>query len=175
MLDVDALPIDSVLIDGDTHYSTYREALVEHLFAGAVMSHVWLRGFQRVEMLTSRVDDAGYDLLLEANGVIRHIQLKSSTRAAPSRVLINKALAEKPSGCVLWMHVDPATLVLGPFFWFGGEPRKPLPDIEGFEIGKHTRRDATGSRAQRENIRVIKRRDFTELSSIEEVAAYLFG
>ncbi len=175
MLDLDALPNDPVIIDGDTHYSTYLEALVQHLFAGAVMSHFWLRGFQRVEMLTSRIGDAGYDLVLEANGVIRHIQLKSTTRAAPSRVLINKALAEKPSGCVLWMHVDPTTLVLGPFFWFGGEPGKPFPDIEDFEIGKRTRRDISGNRPQRNSRRVVKRREFTQLNSIDEVAAYLFG
>lgn len=28
---------------------------------------------------------------------------------------------------------------LGPFFWFGGPPGQPLPDIAGFKVGKHTK------------------------------------
>jgi hypothetical protein len=149
--------------------------LLEHLFAGSLMRHFWLREFQRVEMLTSRVDDAGYDLVLEANGIIRHIQLKSSTHAAPTRVLVNKALAEKPSGCVLWMHADPDTLELGPFFYFGGDPGEPLPDVEDFAIGRRATPNAAGDKPPRKNTRGITKDHFTKLESIEEVAAYLFG
>jgi hypothetical protein len=59
-------------------YSSYREMLLEHLFAGAVMRHLWLRGFGRLEMLKPRVDNSGYDLVLEAHDIVRHKQLKAS-------------------------------------------------------------------------------------------------
>ena len=53
-------------------YSSYREMLLEHLFASAVMSHLWRNVVGRLEMLRSQVDDSGYDLVLEANGACRH-------------------------------------------------------------------------------------------------------
>src|SRR5580765_8179803 len=81
-------------------YSSYREALLEHLFAGEVMKHLWLRGNVRVEILNPQVDDAGYDLVLEANGVVRHVQLKSShAGSSTGDVKVSLRLAEKPSGC----------------------------------------------------------------------------
>ena len=57
--------------DETTHSlrSSHREALLEHLFAGEVMKHLWLRGDWRLEALKPQVDDSGYDLVLEANGV----------------------------------------------------------------------------------------------------------
>lgn len=55
--------------------SSYREMLLEHLFAGEVMRRVWLSGIRRMEILKPQVDDGGYDLLLEANAIVRHVQL----------------------------------------------------------------------------------------------------
>ena len=49
--------------------SSYREMLLEHLFAGEVMRYVWLSGIKRLEVLKPQVDDGGYDLVLEANSI----------------------------------------------------------------------------------------------------------
>lgn len=119
-------------------YSSYREMLLEHLFAGAVMRHLWLRGFTRLEMLKSHVDDSGYDLILEANSIVRHIQLKASHHgSATSRVNVNDALARKLSGCVIWMSFDSTTLDFDYFLWFGGEPGKKLPTLSEFDKATH--------------------------------------
>lgn len=59
-------------------HSSYREMLLEHLFAGEVMRHMWLAGCNRLEILKPQVDDGGYDLVLEANSYVRHVQLKPS-------------------------------------------------------------------------------------------------
>lgn len=56
--------------------------LIEHLFAAAVMRDLWLRGYERLEMLQSQVDNSGYDIVLETSAVVRHIQLKNSFRGA---------------------------------------------------------------------------------------------
>jgi hypothetical protein len=47
--------------------------LLEHLFAGEVMRRVWLSGIRRMEILKPQVDDGGYDLLLEANAIVRQV------------------------------------------------------------------------------------------------------
>src|SRR5262249_19735118 len=44
--------------------SSHREALLEHLFAGEVMKHLWRRGDWRLEVLKPHVDDGGSDLVL---------------------------------------------------------------------------------------------------------------
>jgi hypothetical protein len=104
---------------GNAHnlYSSYREMLVEHLFAGEVMRFLWLRGNVRMEVLEPQVDDGGYDLVLEANDLVRHVQLKAShSSAATHHVNVSLSLARRPSGCVVWTIFDEETmaLALGP-------------------------------------------------------------
>jgi hypothetical protein len=46
---------------------------------------MWRNGARDIEVLKSEVDRGGYDVVLESNGVIRHIQLKSSFRGSKVR------------------------------------------------------------------------------------------
>ena len=120
-------------------------------------------------------DRGCFDLVLEANGVMRHVQLKSSHRTAKtSRVTINVALARKPSGCVVWIRFDPVSMELGPFLWFGGAPGAPLPPL-GDRVGKHTKGDRNGVKAERPNIRILNRGEFEVLPSMDAVVLKLFG
>lgn len=156
--------------------SSYREMLLEHLFTGAVMRYLWLKGFGRMELLKPQVDDDGYDLVLETNGITRHVQLKASHHgAATARVNINVALAEKPSGCVIWIRFDPESLDFGPFLWFGGAPGEQLPDLASFKVAMHTKADAQGVKSERPNIRTAPAAIFERLATIDEVVARLFG
>ena len=157
-------------------YSSYREMLLEHLFAGAVMRHLWQNGVGRLEMLKPQVDDSGYDLVLEAHVIVRHIQLKAShNQAATQSVKINIALAEKPSGCVIWLRFDAETLDFGPFLWFGGEPGAKLPDLRSFKTATHMKRNSKGIKTERPNIRTIPKSSFQQLPTIEDVVTRLFG
>ena len=140
------------------------------------MKYLWLRGNLRVEMLNPQVDDAGYDLVLEANGFVRHVQLKSSHHGSTtSEVKVSLHLAEKPSGCVIWLWFDPETLQLGPFYWFGNEPGARLPAIAGFKVAKHTKGNSQGVKLERPNVRVIPKGQFKIISSIDELVLKLFG
>ena len=104
--------------------SSYREALLEHLFIGALLRALWCAGPISAEVMKPQVDDAGYDVVVEANGVIRHIQLKSSFHGAKTASQkVHLRLGEKPSGCVIWVVLKPKTLELGPFLWFGSSSR----------------------------------------------------
>ncbi len=159
-----------------SEHSSYREKLLEHLFIGEVLHYLWRQGVTTAEFLRPEVDSGGYDLVIACNTVIRHIQLKSSHRgAATAKQNVNIRLAEKPSGCVVWVVFDEATLALGPFLWFGGVPGQPLPDIRTFPVAKHTRGNAQGMKGARPNIRVLKRAVFEQVASIPELVGRLFG
>jgi len=150
-----------------THRSSYREILIEHLFVGAVMRMLWLRGIAQFEVLKPQVDHSGYDLVLEANGIVRHVQLKASaSTSATSRVKASLKLAKKPSGCVVWIIFDPESLTLGPFRWYVGNPGKPMPDIAGFRIAKHTRANSKGVKKERAAQRTIPRAKFEKVDDL---------
>lgn len=118
--------------------------MVEHRFFGDLLQCLWRDGVRDIEILRAEVDQGGLDLVPEANGVMRHVQLKSGPRAAkPSQVRIKVALARKPSRCVVWIRVDPISMELGPYLWFGGAPGAPLPPLCD-RIGKHIKGDRNG-------------------------------
>lgn len=164
----------------DSTRSSLRESIIEHLFVGEILRKLWLRdeirkNVTQVEVLKPQVDDAGYDLVIDCNSSIRHVQLKSS-RADAKRdsVSISLKLTRKPSGCVIWVFFDPSTLSLGPFLWFGSRPGHPLPDIEDFKVTKHTKGDATGKKADRPGLREVPKGRFERLASIDHVIDRLF-
>jgi len=156
--------------------SSHREALLEHLFAGEIMRRLWIRGDWRLEVLKPQVDDGGYDLVLEANNIVRHIQMKASFTGSTVRdTNVNALLPSKPSGCVVFVWFDKSTLDLGPFAFFGGPPGKPLPDITGMKIGRHTKGNAKGVKAERPMIRKIPLSRFEKIADLDALVARLFS
>lgn len=160
----------------DTTHSSYRELLIEHLLIGEIMRRLWLSGIAQVEVLQPQVDDSGYDLVLEANGIVRHIQLKSSFQdASTNQVKVSLKLAQKPSACVIWVIFDPKTLELGPFRWFGNLPGQPIPDVATFKVAKHTRGNSKGEKKERPNQRTLPRSKFEKVADIDQLVTRLFG
>lgn len=160
----------------DTVHSSYRERLIEHLFVGEVLRTLWLAGVNQVEVLKSEVDGAGYDVVLECRSLVRHIQLKAGRRGGKrASVGVQVKLREKPSGCVVWIYFDPGTMALGPFFWFGGPPGQPLPEIADFKVGKHTKGDSKGHKAERPNMRLVPKGRFERVDTVAGIVERLFG
>lgn len=160
----------------DNHQSVYREKLLEHLLLGELLKLSWKRGLADLEISLPAIDRSGYDVLLEAQGIPRHIQLKSSARRATTAVQkIHLDLSRKPSGCVVWTLFDPDTLELGPFLFFGGAPGTPLPSLEGFRVARHTKGDKDGVKAFRPNLREVPKGRFTALPTVEALFEALFG
>ncbi|WP_436642164.1 hypothetical protein [Microbaculum sp. FT89] len=155
------------------HYleSRLRESILEHVFTGDVLRCLWRHGIRDIEVLRAEVDRGGYDLVFEANRVMRHIQLKGSYRSAKTRdVSIHSNLATKTGGCVIWILFDPGTMEQGPFLWFGGHPGDPLPELPD-RVARHTR----GARNERPSHRILPRSRFDVLQTIDEVVTRLFG
>ena len=159
-----------------TTQSTYRESLVEHLFLGALLPLYWKANPCRpIEVSKPMVDNAGYDLILEVPGIVRHVQLKGSfVTSTTDSQNVHERLEEKPSGCVVWIMYDSA-FKLGPFYWFGGEPGKPLLDLSRFQHAKTTRADAEGNKKVRPNVYKVTKGAFKKLNGIEDVCRRLFG
>lgn len=156
-------------------FSTFREKLIEHLFLGELLRLSWQRGECSLEVAKPEVDSRGYDVIIERDGVVRHVQLKASSRGgATSRQTIHVGLAGKPAGCVIWIQFDPATLQLGPFLFFGSAAGQPLPDISRLGVARHTKGNAQGYKAERPDLRVVPKSQFLRLDTVEQVFAALF-
>lgn len=163
-------------MDQHFRHSSYREKLIEHLFVGELLKVSWKAGDCSVEVAKPEVDNRGYDVILEHNGIVRHLQLKTSHRGArASSQKIHTALATKPSGCVVWIRFDPETLVLGPFLFFGGLPGQPLPAVADMRVARHTKANTSGVKAQRLAHRVVPKGKFKVIRSIEELFVVLLG
>jgi hypothetical protein len=156
-------------------HSSYREKLIEHLFIGELLKLSWLHEGCTVEIAKPEVDNAGYDIIAEANKVVRHVQLKSSHKeSSTASQKLHIKLAEKPSGCVVWVVFDESTLELGPFYVFGGRAGEPITGLENLKTAKHTKGNKDGHKAERPNIKVLNKGQFTVLASVEQVYDFLF-
>ena len=156
------------------HYSTLRERIVEHIFIGDALRTLWRRGVVNVEVLRSEFDAHGYDVVMTRGPIVRHIQFKTGTAKKPGDVSVALALADKPSGCVIWTRVA-ADLALGPFYWFGGEPSDPLPPIADYPNPLRPTRNKEGQRPARQNHRNVPPSEFRLLPTLDDVLEALFG
>jgi hypothetical protein len=149
--------------------------ILEHAFIGDLLRYLWKRGIYTVEVLRSEVDDSGYDIILEYNAIVRHIQLKSSFDGSTTQsVKVHTKLQHKPGGCVIWIVFNKDNLDFQEFRWFGNPPGERLPDISKFPVANHTKADSTGRKNERPDIRTISRKHFTRLYTIDDIANKLF-
>jgi hypothetical protein len=159
--------------------SSFYEQLVEHAFVSELLQEAFFGHGQTVEVLRSEIDASGYDMALECNGVLRHVQLKTSLPSSRvSGQKVHVALAYKPGGCVVWIlrHEDPATKRMRlTYRFFGGDPGNPLPSLRGFRVAVHTKTDASGTKKERPAIRVVPRGSFKPVATTAELVQLLFG
>ena len=87
---------------------------------------------------------------------------------------MNVRLATKPSGCIVWIVFDENTLELCSFYFFGAEAGRPLTGLENAKVAKHTKANVDGLKAERPNIRILNKGQFTRYDSIEDLYKVLF-
>jgi hypothetical protein len=155
--------------------SSLREQALGHIFLGQLLAFMWRNGGRDIEVLKSEVDRGGYDVVLEANGIIRHVQLKSSFRGSKVReVDVSTKLLRKPGGCILWLEFDRESLAIEGYYWFGGKAGTALPEL-GPRVSRHSKGNSDGEKNERPIHRVLTRGRFEALPDISEVVARLFG
>jgi hypothetical protein len=163
-------------IEASAHssHSSLREQALGHMFLGQLLAFMWRNGARDIKVLKSEVDRGGYDVVLEANGVIRHVQLKSSFQGSKVReVDVSTKLLRKPGGCILWLEFDPESLEIERYYWFGSKAGTALPDL-GERISRHSKGNSEGEKNERPIHRVLTRGRFEALASIGEVVERMF-
>ena len=155
-------------------HSSITENLLEYRFLAELGAYL-ARFDTAMEVLRSDVDRTGHDIVLEASGVLRHVQLKATIAGGKrANVTVNNALALKPSGCIIWMTYDPVSYLITGMRWFGGKPGMPLP-ATGDRIARHSKANADGVKAERADHRVIAAGRFEKLAGMSQLAERLFG
>ena len=155
-------------------HSVLREKVIEHIFLAELSRAMLLDLKQPFEVLRAEFDANGYDIALQAGGLLRHVQLKATASGGKrAHVDVQLSLREKPSGCVIWLFVDPDSLTIGPILWFGDERGARLPPL-GDREAKHSRRDATGTKNVRSSLRRLRKGEFTRFHTMGELVEVLF-
>lgn len=161
-----------------SNYSTFYEQLIEHVFISEILQETWFRFGQKVEVLRAEIDASGYDIVLESNNVLRHIQLKTSiVNSSKTSIDINIKLGEKPSGCVIWIEwaVNEQQRIEVKYLFFGSSPGIALPNIFNHKVGKHSKANSEGEKTKRPSIRTIKKSEFSKVNDITKLVYVLFG
>ena len=169
-------PSPDVIIEASAHSSdsSLREQALGHIFLGQLLAFMWRSGGRDIEVLKSEVDRGGYDVVLEANGIIRHVQLKSSFRGSKVRAVdVSTKLLRKPGGCILWLEFDSDNLTIERFYWFGGRAGTGLPDL-GPRVSRHSKGNSEGEKNERPIHRILTRGRFEALGGISDVVERLF-
>lgn len=156
-------------------HSSYREKLIEHLFIGELLKLSWINHDCGLEVAKPEVDNSGYDVLTECYGIVRHIQLKAShIGSSTAQQKVHVKLADKPSGCMVWIIFDENSLALKHFLFYGDIAGEPLPSLDKLKIAKHSKGNKDGIKAERHNIRIINKGQFRVISTIEDLYKILF-
>lgn len=129
--------------DADEHDRfNYRAAVLEHLLIGELLRHLWPTP---LEVCKPQVGAVGYDLILQCRGILRHVQLKSSPAGGDTRtVKVCSELEQRRGGCVIWTQFDKQTMQMA-FWWLGGAPGEPLPELPAGGIVEQSRFRRVGS------------------------------
>lgn len=143
------------------------EQMVEQRLLADLLLDAW-RNDERIEVLRAGSDDAGFTMILESFGIIRHTALVCTMADARlPDVPVALALADKPEGCVIWAEVenDPQGIRLI-YHWLGSDPGRPIIPLGDFKrIG--------GDRGPASAV-LVPRGKFTHVPSIHALSKRLF-
>lgn len=158
-----------------SEHSVLREKIIEHLFVGNVLRVLWRSSIMDVEVMRSEFDAHGYDLVITHGGLVRHVQLKSGLQAKPGRISLARSLASRPSGCAIWLGLDPA-LEIQRYWWLGAKkPGDALVFGPTVKIAKRNGRQSNAARPDRKNHVVPRAKDWVELNSLSGCINQLLG
>ena len=157
-------------------YSQLRESITTHAFIAAIGTEIWRRGHFDAEILRSEFDAGGHDLVITANGVTRHIQLKATNLSAKRASWdASKRLADRPSGCVIVLHVDDENLQVRHYGLFAGPPGRPLPIITRNRPTRHNKGDSAGRKTVRKDRWEVPKSKFEFHEQVAGLYDALFG
>ena len=153
------------------------ELLIETTFLSELLQGVWFRRHQAVDVMHSTVDAFGYDVVLQCDDVVRHVQLKAKKRSSRTSRYANRTPSCASDRPVAWCALgsrgrrEPHEL---DFLWYGSGPRDPLPELLGV-VSKHSHGNSQGVKWVRASMRDVELKDFDVVSDTAELCDRLFG
>ncbi len=141
------------------------ENMVEHLFLGELLRHMWYERDQTVEVSKAQVDSEGYDVVLAAGTTTRYVQLKTSTPAK-----VNERLALREGGCVVATLLDPDASRVRYRMW--DATKRAMDQLPQAKSNVYKR--GTEQRQYRAGHRKVPTGRFSEPMDIAELCAALF-
>ena len=106
------------------------EKILEYRFLADLTSELYQQDIP-CDVMRGDVDHHGYDLAIEANGILRHIQLKGKTHGARTgNWNFNENLWERGSGCIVILEHKDFCREISRFRYLGGLPVHPLSKVQ---------------------------------------------
>ena len=128
------------------------------------------------EILRAEFDAGGHDIVISANDVTRHIQLKTTNLSGKRASWgTSQRLADQPSRCVVVLHIDDQNLRIRKYGLFGGPPGQALPDITSYRPTRHTKGDSMGQKAVRKGRWEVPKIKFPIYEQVAGLYDALFG
>jgi hypothetical protein len=165
-------------VETKTKQSVYFEKLIEHRFISDIMMHCWFKYEKTLEIIHSEIDTNGYDLIISYDNINRYIQLKTSEEnGKTAKQNLNISLIKKENPCIVWIirNYDKSRndFIFSYLFW-GSNIGEKSPNVENYKTAKHPKADMKGNKKQRPNIRIIPKKEFIKLNSMEKLFEKLF-
>ena len=103
------------------------EKILEYRFLAELTSELYWRDTP-FDVMRGDVDHHGYDLAIEANGILRHIQLKGiKAKGQAGDWEFNVNLWQRGSGCIVILEHEEHCRKISGIRFLGGPPGRPLP------------------------------------------------
>ena len=159
-----------------SQHSHYVENTLRHVFLSDLCRALWRRDHtQRLHIYNNEVDDAGFDLVIGLGSIVRHVQLKARNTTGRARsISAHTALASAQGGCIVWMFFSTDTLTIEHYRFFGQPSGEAMSDISHLPEVLTQRRNIRGQRTVRPHHRTVRRSDFSQPLSTEELIDALF-
>jgi hypothetical protein len=79
------------------------ETMFEHHLLSKLLQECFFARRKTLSILRAEIDNEGYDLVLETADQVRHVQLKASEESASRFKDVNRRLADRRDGHIIWM------------------------------------------------------------------------
>jgi hypothetical protein len=136
----------------DPTLSSYREQVLEQIFCSDLLQAAWRANLPPLEIDRPFVDRAGYDLVISAGSLTRHVQLKGVRVGGRKRTVpVQRALQDKPNPCVVLLMAEEVEHRIVLSYRLFPAPGQPF-DFATFPTARHPRRNAAGVRPERAGV-----------------------
>ncbi|HEX8980848.1 MAG TPA: hypothetical protein VF811_14160 [Parasulfuritortus sp.] len=157
--------------------SSHIENILQHAFLFELGSHVWRQDpRERLTILKAEVDDAGYDLIVERDVMIRRIQLKQAHDGkTPKSFSFRVEFAMHPGACIVVIHYSMRDLRPTSYSFFGQGLEEEMPYVGPERVTYAPgRRTASGEKVVRTKYRDAPFSQFKQNLSMGELLDELF-